>query len=262
MRRSTETLAVVVAVGALGVGSTARAQMDLAGMWGQRFHEELPERGAGPEIGHRAHREDQLAVLGLPVLVGRRDRAREVSTSLLVGAQLDPGLDEGRAEPVEIDRQAAQPRRRRREVEAGQGGKAEGGEIRHRVVVHVDQIGKVGERVCRGRARHGPPGRARRGSLPPEVSVDHGAGRSIEQDETGPDGQGTRADAPPREADTGERTRNGLSMPDEEKPSQSPDDAVRHRQRNDVAVAVLVLEPFAGERGTAGGRAEQEAARA
>jgi hypothetical protein len=29
----------------------ALAQRDLAGMWGQRFHEELPERGAGPEIG-------------------------------------------------------------------------------------------------------------------------------------------------------------------------------------------------------------------
>ena len=29
----------------------AAAQRDLAVMWGQRFHEELPERGAGPEIG-------------------------------------------------------------------------------------------------------------------------------------------------------------------------------------------------------------------
>jgi hypothetical protein len=27
------------------------AQADLAGMWAQRFHEELPERGEGPEIG-------------------------------------------------------------------------------------------------------------------------------------------------------------------------------------------------------------------
>jgi hypothetical protein len=29
----------------------AHAQMDLSGAWGQRFHEDLPERGAGPEIG-------------------------------------------------------------------------------------------------------------------------------------------------------------------------------------------------------------------
>jgi hypothetical protein len=29
----------------------AYAQMDLSGAWGQRFHEDLPERGAGPEIG-------------------------------------------------------------------------------------------------------------------------------------------------------------------------------------------------------------------
>jgi hypothetical protein len=27
------------------------AQRDLSGMWAQRFHEDLPERGAGPEIG-------------------------------------------------------------------------------------------------------------------------------------------------------------------------------------------------------------------
>jgi hypothetical protein len=30
---------------------TALGQRDLAGMWAQRFHEDLPERGAGPEIG-------------------------------------------------------------------------------------------------------------------------------------------------------------------------------------------------------------------
>ena len=29
----------------------ARAETDLAGMWGQRFHEDSPERGGGPEIG-------------------------------------------------------------------------------------------------------------------------------------------------------------------------------------------------------------------
>ena len=31
--------------------ATGFAQVDLSGAWGQRFHEDLPERGAGPEIG-------------------------------------------------------------------------------------------------------------------------------------------------------------------------------------------------------------------
>ena len=42
------------------------AQMDLAGAWGQRFHEDLPERGAGPEIGDYA---------GLPINDAARLRA-------------------------------------------------------------------------------------------------------------------------------------------------------------------------------------------
>jgi hypothetical protein len=42
-------LVVVLAFGTLHV--TARAQQDLSGMWGQRFHEDSPERGAGPAIG-------------------------------------------------------------------------------------------------------------------------------------------------------------------------------------------------------------------
>ena len=41
------TAAVVIAA----TSATAAAQRDLAGMWGQRFHEDLPERGAGPDIG-------------------------------------------------------------------------------------------------------------------------------------------------------------------------------------------------------------------
>jgi hypothetical protein len=35
----------------LALASTASAQHDLSGMWAQRFHEDLPERGEGPEIG-------------------------------------------------------------------------------------------------------------------------------------------------------------------------------------------------------------------
>ena len=37
------------AVCALGVSTLAH--VDLSGGWGQRFHEDLPERGAGPDIG-------------------------------------------------------------------------------------------------------------------------------------------------------------------------------------------------------------------
>lgn len=46
--------------------STAFAQKDLSGMWGQRFHEDLPERGGGPEIGDYT---------GLPVNDAARLRA-------------------------------------------------------------------------------------------------------------------------------------------------------------------------------------------
>ena len=51
---------------ALGASTAAWAQRDLSGMWGQRFHEELPERGAGPEIGD---------YVGLPVNDAARLRA-------------------------------------------------------------------------------------------------------------------------------------------------------------------------------------------
>jgi hypothetical protein len=33
------------------LGASVLAHVDLAGGWGQRFHEDLPERGAGPDIG-------------------------------------------------------------------------------------------------------------------------------------------------------------------------------------------------------------------
>ena len=36
---------------AFALASPASAQHDLSGMWAQRFHEDLPERGEGPEIG-------------------------------------------------------------------------------------------------------------------------------------------------------------------------------------------------------------------
>lgn len=58
------TFALLLA--ALGASPAARAQKDLSGMWGQRFHEELPERGAGPEIGD---------YVGLPVNDAARLRA-------------------------------------------------------------------------------------------------------------------------------------------------------------------------------------------
>ena len=48
--RATSLRLVAVPVLVLAA-SGAFAQKDLAGMWGQRFHEDLPERGGGPEIG-------------------------------------------------------------------------------------------------------------------------------------------------------------------------------------------------------------------
>lgn len=54
----------ILALAALS--GAASAQRDLSGMWGQRFHEDLPERGAGPEIGDYT---------GLPVNDAARLRA-------------------------------------------------------------------------------------------------------------------------------------------------------------------------------------------
>jgi hypothetical protein len=48
------------------VSNSAHAQVDLSGAWGQRYHEDLPERGAGPEIGD---------YVGLPVNDAARLRA-------------------------------------------------------------------------------------------------------------------------------------------------------------------------------------------
>jgi hypothetical protein len=45
---------------------TAHGQQDLSGMWGQRFHEDSPERGGGPDIGDYT---------GLPVNDAARLRA-------------------------------------------------------------------------------------------------------------------------------------------------------------------------------------------
>jgi len=66
MSPTVATVAIAVTLVALGASPAARAQMDLAGMWAQRFHEELPERGAGPEIGD---------YVGLPVNDAARLRA-------------------------------------------------------------------------------------------------------------------------------------------------------------------------------------------
>ena len=55
-----------VALRSLRAARRARRRRDLAGMWGQRFHEDLPERGAGPEIGDYT---------GLPVNDAARLRA-------------------------------------------------------------------------------------------------------------------------------------------------------------------------------------------
>jgi hypothetical protein len=61
--RSLRILACLLGVAALG---SVQAQHDLAGHWSQRFHEDLPERGAGPEIGDYT---------GLPINDAARRRA-------------------------------------------------------------------------------------------------------------------------------------------------------------------------------------------
>jgi len=54
------------------LAGAALAQVDLSGAWGQRFHEDAPERGAGPEIGD---------YLGLPINDAARLRADSWSAS-------------------------------------------------------------------------------------------------------------------------------------------------------------------------------------
>ena len=61
----TRTFCVAVA-SAFVLGTSALAHVDLSGGWGQRFHEDLPERGAGPDIGDYA---------GLPINDAARLRA-------------------------------------------------------------------------------------------------------------------------------------------------------------------------------------------
>jgi hypothetical protein len=63
---ATQILRIGSALMFASVAFAVHAQADLAGMWGQRFHEELPERGAGPEIGD---------YVGLPVNDAARLRA-------------------------------------------------------------------------------------------------------------------------------------------------------------------------------------------
>src|SRR4029079_5621476 len=66
MSRAARSIALALVLPAICGGNAALAQDDSAGMWSQRFHEELPERGAGPEIGDYA---------GLPVNDAARLRA-------------------------------------------------------------------------------------------------------------------------------------------------------------------------------------------
>ena len=57
---------LAIAVGVVLLAASALAHVDLSGGWGQRFHEDLPERGAGPDIGD---------YLGLPINDAARLRA-------------------------------------------------------------------------------------------------------------------------------------------------------------------------------------------
>jgi hypothetical protein len=64
MRQMNVLLTVITAVLLLAVSTSAH--VDLAGGWAQRFHEDAPERGAGPDIGD---------YLGLPLNDAARLRA-------------------------------------------------------------------------------------------------------------------------------------------------------------------------------------------
>ena len=63
--RQIPALFIAVAASSL-LTASGLAHVDLAGGWGQRFHEDLPERGAGPDIGD---------YLGLPINDAARRRA-------------------------------------------------------------------------------------------------------------------------------------------------------------------------------------------
>src|SRR5688500_10184248 len=63
--RQIPALFIAVAASSL-LTASGLAHVDLAGGWGQRFHEDLPERGAGPDIGD---------YLGLPINDAARLRA-------------------------------------------------------------------------------------------------------------------------------------------------------------------------------------------
>lgn len=63
--RRIPALCIAVAVSSV-LTASALAHVDLAGGWGQRFHEDLPERGAGPDIGD---------YVGLPINDAARRRA-------------------------------------------------------------------------------------------------------------------------------------------------------------------------------------------
>ena len=65
-------LALVVAL-----GPPVYAQVDLVGEWGQRQHEDQPERGPGPELGD---------YLGLPINAAARAKALLPDESLVLAA--------------------------------------------------------------------------------------------------------------------------------------------------------------------------------
>jgi len=70
----TRLLGLLVVLALLGVPASARAQIDLNGVWAPIFHEDQPERVPGPELGDYA---------GLPINDALRLRAESWDASLL-----------------------------------------------------------------------------------------------------------------------------------------------------------------------------------
>src|SRR5579871_6421855 len=62
----------LMGLGGWGVAALALAQMDLSGEWGQKMHQDAPERGGGPDIGDYT---------GMPINAADRMRADTWSSS-------------------------------------------------------------------------------------------------------------------------------------------------------------------------------------
>ena len=74
MSVSNRSMAIAATVLALAGATPASAQMDISGEWANRYHEDQPERGPGPELRD---------YLGMPINAGARQRGDAHNSALL-----------------------------------------------------------------------------------------------------------------------------------------------------------------------------------